>query len=247
MESYIYCGNNPINYKDFDGNFKIPANATSAQKKILNSMFVKIRNLFKSTHLRTTFKNAFGINDSDINNMLKDGSGPIVMINDTGSSGKFDPSSPENININSEYMDDLIKNGMQGDVYNLLLRVIIHEGGHWADYNKDGKNVENNMLYKYDDAGDEWEKSFFGKDITGLLNKEDNKRVSDRFNSINRSVEAHQKQLQNIINNYNRKNNQPNTTTTTPQNIIPRIKNDNIRNNNKPVIPKVPVYEPICG
>ncbi|WP_309846869.1 RHS repeat-associated core domain-containing protein [Chryseobacterium sp. SLBN-27] len=33
---YVYCGNNPINYIDPDGNFRLPANATREQRRLYN-------------------------------------------------------------------------------------------------------------------------------------------------------------------------------------------------------------------
>lgn len=43
---YAYCGNNPINYIDPDGNFRLPANATREQRRLYKEAIKTIKAVF---------------------------------------------------------------------------------------------------------------------------------------------------------------------------------------------------------
>ncbi|MCJ8155254.1 RHS repeat-associated core domain-containing protein [Chryseobacterium sp. SSA4.19] len=53
---YAYCGNNPINYIDPDGNFRLPANATREERRLYTAAIKTIKAVFRDSGFREAFK-----------------------------------------------------------------------------------------------------------------------------------------------------------------------------------------------
>jgi len=71
--------------------------------------------------------------------------------------------------------------------------MIIHEGGHWADYDMDGVSSEKDIRFKTSqqsesgigDAGDNWEIIYFGTDTQ--FSDSDRDIISEKFDKIRRN------------------------------------------------------------
>ncbi len=95
---YAYCGNNPINYIDPDGNFRLPANATKEERALYTAAIKTIKAVFRDSEFREAFKNRFGVNDKMIQTMLRDGDGPTVIMNESLLDlASFDPGGDPNV------------------------------------------------------------------------------------------------------------------------------------------------------
>ncbi|WP_300688888.1 RHS repeat-associated core domain-containing protein [Chryseobacterium sp.] len=191
MEPYIYCGNNPINYIDPNGNFRLPANATREQRRLYKEAVKTIKGVFRDSEFRGAFKERFGVDDKMIQTMLRDGDGPTVIMNESLLDlAHFDPDDPNVIKIDSGVVNTVSKNKGNKKYIDNLAEIIIHEGGHWADYKMDGKSQEKDGIFKMSlqsksgraDAGDNWEVIYFGTDTQ--FSASDRDIITEKFDKI---------------------------------------------------------------
>jgi len=195
MEPYIYCGNHPINYIDPDGNFRLPANATREQKRLYKEAIKTIKAVFRDSEFREAFKDRFKVDDKMIQKMLKDGDGPTVIMNESmGHLGLFDQKKDPNvIYIDPGVINTVSKNKGNKKYIDNLAEIIIHEGGHWADYAFDNVSSEFTTGFKttlqsksgMPDAGDNWETVYFGTDTQ--FSASDRDIISEKFDKIRRN------------------------------------------------------------
>ncbi|MGK6343471.1 SpvB/TcaC N-terminal domain-containing protein [Chryseobacterium sp. DT-3] len=197
MEPYIYCGNHPINYIDPDGNFRLPANATREQKRLYKEAIKTIKAVFRDSEFRGAFKEKFGVDDKMIQTMLKDGDGPTVIMNESLLDlGNFDQDDPNVIKIDSGVVNTVSKNKGNKKYIDNLAEIIIHEGGHWADYAIDHVSKEKDPLFKKSlkskgvkgDIGDNWEIIYFGTDLQ--FSASDRDIISEKFDGFRRNNAA---------------------------------------------------------
>ena len=82
--------------------------------------------------------------------MLRDGDGPTVIMNERlNDLGYFKAKEdPNAIKIDSGVVNTVSKNKGNKKYIDNLAEIIIHEGGHWADYNMDCKSQEKDGLFK---------------------------------------------------------------------------------------------------
>lgn len=197
MESYIYCGNKPINYIDPDGNFRLPANATREQRRLYKEAIKTIKAVFRDSGFRGAFKEKFGVDDKMIGKMLKDEDGPTVIMNESLLDlGNFDQDDPNVIKIDSGVVNTVSKNKGNKKYIDNLAEIIIHEGGHWADYAIDHVSKEKDPLFKKSlkskgvkgDIGDNWEIIYFGTDLQ--FSASDRDIISEKFDGFRRNNAA---------------------------------------------------------
>ena len=198
MEPYIYCGNHPINYIDPDGNFRLPANATREQRRLYKEAIKTIKAVFRDSEFREAFKERFKVDDKMIRKMLKDGDGPTVIMNESmGHLGLFDQKKDPNvIYIDPGMINTVSKNKGDQKYIDNLAEIIIHEGGHWGDYQMDGVNQEHDGIFKTSlksksgmpDAGDNWEIIYFGTDLQ--FSASDRDIITEKFDGFRRNNAA---------------------------------------------------------
>ena len=189
---YAYCGNNPINYIDPDGNFRLPANATREQRKLYTEAIKTVKAVFRDSEFRGAFKDRFKVDDKMIRKMLKDGDGPTVIMNESmGHLGLFDQQKdPNAIYIDPGVINTVSKHKGDRKYIDNLAEIIIHEGGHWGDYQMDGVNQEHAGIFKTSaqsksglpDAGDNWEITYFGTDTQ--FSASDRDIITEKFDGI---------------------------------------------------------------
>lgn len=194
MQPYIYCGNNPINYFDPDGNFRLPANATREQRRLYTEAIKTIKAVFRDSEFRKAFKERFGVDENMIRKMLKDGDGPTIIMNERlNDLASFDPDNPNVINIDSGVVNTVSKHKGDRKYIDNLAEIIIHEGGHWGDFQMDGKSQEQDPFFKMSlksksgrpDAGDNWELIYFGTDTQ--FSDSDRNIITEKFDGIRRN------------------------------------------------------------
>lgn len=198
MEPYIYCGNHPINYIDPDGNFRLPANATREQKRLYKEAIKTIKAVFRDSEFREAFKDRFKVDDKMIQKMLKDGDGPTVIMNESlNDLGYFkSDEDPNVIKIDSGIVNTVSKHKGDRKYIDNLAEIIIHEGGHWGDYQMDHVSQEKDPYFKkafkskgvLPDAGDNWEIIYFGTDTQ--FSASDRDIISEKFDGIRRNNAA---------------------------------------------------------
>ncbi|MBB6329077.1 RHS repeat-associated protein [Chryseobacterium sediminis] len=194
---YAYCGNNPINYIDPDGNFRLPANATREERALYTAAIKTIKAVFRDSEFRKEFKEKFGVDDKMIRKMLRDGDGPTVIMNKSIQHlAQFDRENPDVITIDSGVVNTVSKNKGNKKYIDNLAEIIIHEGGHWADYAIDHHSKESESLFKTSfksksgigDAGDNWEAVYFGTDTQ--FSASDRDIITEKFDGIRRNNAA---------------------------------------------------------
>ncbi|WPO81575.1 RHS repeat-associated core domain-containing protein [Chryseobacterium sp. JJR-5R] len=195
---YAYCGNNPINYIDPDGNFRLPANATKEQRRLYTEAIKTIKAVFRDSGFREAFKDRFKVDDKMIQKMLKDGDGPTVVMNESmGHLGLFNQKKdPNAIYIDPGVINTVSKHKGDRKYIDNLAEIIIHEGGHWADYKMDGKSQEFTPGFRTSfqsksgmpDAGDNWEIIYFGTDTQ--FSASDRDIITEKFDGFRRNNAA---------------------------------------------------------
>ncbi|WP_426473911.1 hypothetical protein [Chryseobacterium balustinum] len=129
--------------------------------------------------------------------MLRDGDGSTVIMNESLLDlGHFDPDDPNVIKIDSGVVNTVSKNKGNKKYIDHLVEIIIHKGGHWADYQMDGVNEEKRGIFKTSlksksgrpDAGDNWEIIYFGTDTQ--FSDSDRDIISEKFDGIRRNNAA---------------------------------------------------------
>lgn len=174
-----------------DGNFRLPANATREERALYTAAIKTIKAVFRDSEFREAFKDRFKVDDKMIQTMLRDGDGPTVIMNERlNDLASFDPDHPNVINIDSGVVNTVSKNKGNRKYIDNLAEIIIHEGGHWADYNMDCKSQEKDGLFKMSfksksgrpDAGDNWEIIYFGTDTQ--FSASDRDIITEKFDGI---------------------------------------------------------------
>ncbi|WP_374465501.1 hypothetical protein [Chryseobacterium sp.] len=108
----------------------------------------------------------------------------------------FSDEDPNVIKIDSGVVNTVSKNKGDRKYIDNLAEIIIHEGGHWADYKMDGKSQEKDGIFKMSlksksgrpDAGDNWEAVYFGTDTQ--LSASDRDIITEKFDGIRRNNAA---------------------------------------------------------
>lgn len=127
--------------------------------------------------------------------MLKDGDGPTVIMNEyMGHLGLFDQNKdPNAIYIDPGVINTVSKHKGDRKYIDNLAEIIIHEGGHWGDYQMDGVNQEHDGIFKTSaqsksglpDAGDNWEITYFGTDTQ--FSASDGDIITEKFDGFRRN------------------------------------------------------------
>ncbi|MDR6159842.1 hypothetical protein QF023_003358 [Chryseobacterium sp. SLBN-27] len=151
-----------------------------------------IKAVFRDSGFREAFKERFKVDDKMIRKMLKDGDGPTVIMNerllDLGYfKGDEDPNV---IKIDSGVVNTVSKHKGDKKYIDNLAEIIIHEGGHWGDYQMDHVNQEHTGIFKTSlksksgipDAGDNWEIIYFGTDTQ--FSASDRDIITEKFDKI---------------------------------------------------------------
>lgn len=129
--------------------------------------------------------------------MLRDGDGPtVIMYESLLDLGHFDPDDPNVIKIDSGVVNTVSKHKGDKKYIDNLAEIIIHEGGHWGDYQMDHVNQEHTGLFKTSlksksgmpDAGDNWEIIYFGTDTQ--FSASDRDIITEKFDGIRRNNAA---------------------------------------------------------
>lgn len=153
--------------------------------------------MFRDSEFRRAFKERFGVDDEMIRKMLKDADGPTVIMNESLLDlGNFDPDDPTLIKIDSGVVNTVSKNIGDKKYIDNLAEIIIHEGGHWADYQMGGASIERDPFFKKSpksegvlpDAVDNWEIIYFGTDLQ--FSAVDGHIISEKFDGIRRNNAA---------------------------------------------------------
>ena len=108
----------------------------------------------------------------------------------------FSDEDPNVIKIDSGVVNTVSKNKGNKKYIDNLAEIIIHEGGHWGDFQMDGKSQEQDPLFKMSlkskgvkpDAGDNWEIIYFGTDTQ--FSASDRDIISEKFDGIRRNNAA---------------------------------------------------------
>lgn len=108
----------------------------------------------------------------------------------------FDPDNPNVIKIDSGVVNTVSKNKGDRKYIDNLAEIIIHEGGHCADYKMGGKSQEKDGIFKMSfksksgrpDAGDNWEAVYFGTDTQ--FSASDRDIITEKFDGIRRNNAA---------------------------------------------------------
>jgi len=189
---YAYCGNNPINYIDPDGNFRLPANATRMERRLYNEAIKTIKAVFRDSEFRKAFKDRFKVDDKMIQKMLKDGDGPTIIMNERILDlAHFKSDEDANvIKIDSHLVNTVSQHKGDRKYIDNLAEMIIHEGGHWADYAFDHISEEFTTGFRTGlhsksgrpDAGDNWELIYFGTDTQ--FSASDRDIITEKFDGI---------------------------------------------------------------
>ncbi|WBX99096.1 RHS repeat-associated core domain-containing protein [Chryseobacterium gambrini] len=192
MEPYIYCGNHPINYIDPDGNFRLPANATREERRLYKEAIKTIKAVFRDSEFRKAFKDRFKVDDKMIQKMLKDGDGPTIIMNERILDlAHFKSDEDANvIKIDSHLLNTVSQHKGDRKYIDNLAEMIIHEGGHWADYAFDHISEEFTPGFRTGlhsksgrpDAGDNWELIYFGTDTQ--FSASDRDIITEKFDGI---------------------------------------------------------------
>lgn len=189
---YAYSGNNPINYIDPDGNFRLPANATKEERALYTAAIKTVKAVFRDSGFRKAFKERFKVDDKMIQTMLRDGDGPTVIMNESLldlAHFKSD-EDPNVIKIDSGLVNTISKHKGDQKYIDNLAEIIIHEGGHWADYAFDHISEEFTPGFRTSfqsksgrpDAGDNWEIIYFGTDTQ--FSASDRDIITEKFDGI---------------------------------------------------------------
>ncbi|MCS3870337.1 hypothetical protein J3D55_003253 [Chryseobacterium ginsenosidimutans] len=129
--------------------------------------------------------------------MITDEDGPTVIMNESLLDlAQFDRENPDVITIDSGVVNTVSKNKGNNKYIDNLAEIIIHEGGHWADYAIDHHSKESDPLFKTSfksksgigDAGDNWEAVYFGTDTQ--FSESDRNIISEKFDGIRRNNAA---------------------------------------------------------
>ncbi|MBW3523951.1 hypothetical protein [Chryseobacterium sp. NKUCC03_KSP] len=110
--------------------------------------------------------------------------------------GLFEQDDPNVIKIDSGVVNTVSKNKGDKKYIDYLAEIIIHEGGHWADYQMDNVSMEANPLFKMSlkskgaipDAGDNWEIIYFGTDTQ--FSASDRDIITEKFDGFRRNNAA---------------------------------------------------------
>lgn len=154
--------------------------------------------MFRDSKLRESFKKVFDVDDKMIRKMLKDGDGLTVIMNESILNlGQFEPDKDPNvIKIDPILVNMVSKNKGDKKYIDNLAEIIIHEGGHWGDYQMDGVNQEHEGIFKTSvqsksglpDAGDNWEIIYFGTDTQ--FSASDRDIITENFDGFRRNNAA---------------------------------------------------------
>ncbi len=129
--------------------------------------------------------------------MLTDEDEPTVIMNESlNALGLFDQDDPNVIKIDSGVVNRVSKNKGDKKYTDYLAQLIIHESGHWADYQMDHVSMEENPLFKMSpkskgvvpDAGDNWEIIYFGTYLQ--FSESDRNIISEKFDEFRRNNAA---------------------------------------------------------
>ncbi|MFC3161021.1 hypothetical protein SAMN05443633_101102 [Chryseobacterium arachidis] len=123
----------------------------------------------------------------------------------------FHPDHPNVIKIDSGVVNTVSKNKGNKKYIDNLAEIIIHEGGHWADYAIDHVSKEQDPLFKKSlqskgvkgDIGDNWEIIYFGTDTQ--FSASDRDIISEKFDGFRRNNAAKDFRQQREIRDLNHK------------------------------------------
>ena len=148
---WVYVGNDPVNFVDVEGRFKVGAEFAQSYPKAT----ARIHSLqHRLTNVHYLAYNIYGqASDRTIRNAFGKGGGPRVIADATmyGATGQFDPSQPDRIFLDQSLLADY-EFGTVSDSF--LDRVLLHEMTHYFDA-MDGRRYPG-------EAGNEFEKTCLG-------------------------------------------------------------------------------------